>query len=67
MTFQSSFLIRCRLVPRPDHQAPIINYAIQHVQTGAEFHAQGLEDILAWMTAQNTEFLSKAQEEGQNT
>jgi hypothetical protein len=52
MTFQSSFLIRCRLVPLPDGSTSV-SYAIQHVQSGAEFRSASLDEINGWMAEQN--------------
>ena len=62
MTFQSSFLIRCRLVPNPD-SSPAATYSIQHVQTDAEFRATSLEEVTNWMTAQNLKYVTSMMEQ----
>ena len=63
MTFQSSFLIRCWLdptAPNPHVKA----YHAQHVQSGAEFRATDLSELIRWMTAENLRHLANAIDSG---
>ncbi|MBY0506698.1 MAG: hypothetical protein K2X03_22455 [Bryobacteraceae bacterium] len=60
MTTQSSFLIRCWLDLDAGGAAKI--YSIQHVQTGAEFRAHDLDEIVRWMQAENVRFAAQASE-----
>jgi hypothetical protein len=62
MTFQSSFLIRCRLALSPD-SGTITNYYVQHVQTGAEFGSASFSEVMNWITAQNREIAGSTVED----
>lgn len=61
MSFQSSFLLRCRLNSEPAGSGapPAAHYSIQHVQTGDEFGSSDLAETTEWMVAQNSRFLTK--------
>ena len=61
MTFQSSFLIRCRLVAGAD-AGSAASYVIQHVQTSAEFRSASLDDLAPWIAAQNLHYLATMSE-----
>lgn len=61
MTFQSSFLIRCRLVAGAD-AGSAASYVIQHVQTSAEFRSASLDDLAPWIAAQNLQYLATLSE-----
>jgi hypothetical protein len=59
MTFQSSFLIRCRLNAVPGSE-PTKSYSIQHVQTGSEFRCADLQQAIDWIGLQNSEFITRS-------
>jgi hypothetical protein len=61
MTFQGSFLIRCRLNLEPVGSGAhgVAYYSVQHVQTGHEFRSSDLAETNEWMVAQNSRYLTE--------
>ena len=56
---QSSFLIRC-LLNSPEDRTSGKPFSIQHVQTGAEFRAATLAEVMQWIEGQNANYLANA-------
>jgi len=59
MSFQSSFLIRCRL-SETDKSGTSTTYYIQHVQSGIKFRSASFEEVTAWLMEQNLLFMANA-------